>query len=1351
MGAFAQRGRRDGPQTVCVGRRRAHRHRPVVQHHRGQRLGLAGNRGIRDVGQRVRGRTAVAARGQCKAGRRLRHVAEQDDVVADAVAAGQHVEIAVPIDVHDARNGLEGDVAQPEGVGALQGEAGRRCRSDVPIKQHVAGKITDQRVEVAVPVDVHEGRLGVTADVIQPEGIGALQREAGSRRRADVPEEHHVAVVVADQRVEVAVAVDVHEGGGGGASDAAQSEGIGAHQREGGSRRRADVAVDHRVAVEVADQRVERTVSVDVHEGRGGVHIERAQPEGVGARQREAGGRRRSIVPVEPDGAVAHADQRVEIAIAVNVGEGRDRPGSGGDETEGVGALQDEIGVLRHRHTMSGQRARSVAGRVRGLRTGARRGVIDRDGLMDGDHTGVERQRDGLAAGGDRGHRARHAPHHHREGPGRSLGAVQQLRIGQRQLRSAQHRRGQRRCRRVDGHAQRRRGRRCAGVIGAGGLRCQVVDAFGQRARREGPQARGVGGDGADRRGAIVQHHLRQRHSRAGDGRRGVSGDGVGRRAGVGAGRERQGRGRRGRWRALEVDDEIAVAIADQRVEVAVAIEVGEHRQGCGADIAQAVGVGADDGEAGRRVGADVAEHHRVAVEVADQHIEVAVVVDVHEGRRRGEADIFETEGVGADDGEAGGGCRPDVAVHGQRAVIAAEQHVEVAVTVQVPERRLGITAADLADAEGVGADHGEAGCRGGADVAVYHRIALTLAEQQVEVAVTVEVHESGRAVRGVADTEGVGADEGEAGLRRGAVVAVEPDGRAAVAGHQVEVAVAVDVDQGRPGRRANVDEAEGVGAEQDEVGIAHGDVAHLPAGHRGGSVAGHILRLGARARRRVADGDRLVAFHRASQRQRHRRAGGVRPRHRARHPVHHHGEGRPRRVGGTVQRFRIGQGQGRAVHRRRNQRRRGGVGRIVCDGVGGKAGGVGAGDGLDGVGVVARGGVGVGDGDGVRVGDRLGQRQRHRLVHAVHSDAADGDRLPSGRDGEEVGRRRVGAGQRQIVRQDQRRAIDRSALQSRDGRRRGDIAVHAEGAAPLSDQGVEIAVAIDVEERRRNHARRPARETERVGPGQGEAGLRCRADVPVEIDVAAVGRPGIVRFADQHVEVAVVVEVRKDRRGVILDVAETVGVGADEGETGLRCRTDVLEDDQPRALADHQIEVVVAVKIHEDRSGLVSDPAEAKGVGRLQREARRRGGAHVPEEEQVSGVAFADQHIELAVAVDVRQGRHDEAANVGQAERVGANQREARRCGGADVPEKLQIAIVVADQHVKVAVAVEIPITQHGGRTAGAQAKQSGTHQSEGRVGHDATGSNGAGILGVCFRFQLKGAGIGQNVLTVR
>ena len=110
----------------------------------------------------------------------------------------------------------------------------------------------------------------------------------------------------------------------------------------------------------------------------------------------------------------------------------------------------------------------------------------------------------------------------------------------------------------------------------------------------------------------------------------------------------------------LRKNDRVADEVADEGVEVAVAVDVGKVGIGAGPDVGQAEGVGGGGGE-GRSGGcAGVSEDDREPVPLADHRVEVAVAVDVGKVGRGGAADVGEAEWVGGGGGEgrSAGRCR---------------------------------------------------------------------------------------------------------------------------------------------------------------------------------------------------------------------------------------------------------------------------------------------------------------------------------------------------------------------------------------------------------------------------------------------------------------------------------------------------------------------------------------------------------------------------------------------------------------------------------------------------------------------------------------------------------------------
>ena len=129
---------------------------------------------------------------------------------------------------------------------------GRRRRgptlAGVAEEERVADEVADERVEVAVAVDVGE----VGSDEARRRRSGRrgwwTGRRSRCRGRAGVAEDERVAVGLADEGVEVAVAVDVGQLGRGVGPHIVQAEGVGGRGGEGRSDRRAGVPEEERVA-----------------------------------------------------------------------------------------------------------------------------------------------------------------------------------------------------------------------------------------------------------------------------------------------------------------------------------------------------------------------------------------------------------------------------------------------------------------------------------------------------------------------------------------------------------------------------------------------------------------------------------------------------------------------------------------------------------------------------------------------------------------------------------------------------------------------------------------------------------------------------------------------------------------------------------------------------------------------------------------------------------------------------------------------------------------------------------------------------------------------------------------------
>ena len=112
--------------------------------------------------------------------------------------------------------------------------------------------------------------------------------------------------MIADEQVEIAVAVDIRQRGKRTTrADHGNSKGIGAFLNKGRRQRRPDVAEKNRAPIRGSDQEVEITVAVKVRQHRRSLAPQREKAEWVGADQCEGWIRRAHSTPHIPQSAPA--------------------------------------------------------------------------------------------------------------------------------------------------------------------------------------------------------------------------------------------------------------------------------------------------------------------------------------------------------------------------------------------------------------------------------------------------------------------------------------------------------------------------------------------------------------------------------------------------------------------------------------------------------------------------------------------------------------------------------------------------------------------------------------------------------------------------------------------------------------------------------------------------------------------------------------------------------------------------------------------------------------------------------------------------------------------------------------
>ncbi|MFO0779648.1 MAG: hypothetical protein U0223_18820 [Nitrospira sp.] len=201
-------------------------------------------------------------------------------------------------------------------------------RAGVLVGGQRAVVVPNDQVEIAVAVEVAHGGAAVRPDIDAGEGVGGsgllgIARRAG---RAGVLVGGQRALVFPDDQIEIAVAVEVAQGGGAELLDIDAGEGVGGSGLLGIARRagRAGVLVGGQRALVFPDDQIEIAVAVEVAQGGGAELLDIDAGEGVGGSgllgiARRAG---RAGVLVGGQRALVFPDDQIEIAVAVEVAQG---------------------------------------------------------------------------------------------------------------------------------------------------------------------------------------------------------------------------------------------------------------------------------------------------------------------------------------------------------------------------------------------------------------------------------------------------------------------------------------------------------------------------------------------------------------------------------------------------------------------------------------------------------------------------------------------------------------------------------------------------------------------------------------------------------------------------------------------------------------------------------------------------------------------------------------------------------------------------------------------------------------------------------------------------------------------
>ena len=166
-------------------------------------------------------------------------------------------------------------------------------------------------------------------------------------------------------------------------------------------------------------------------------------------------------------------------------------------------------------------------------------------------------------------------------------------------------------------------------------------------------------------------------------------------------------------------------------------------------------------------------------------------------------------------------------------------------------------------------------------------------------------------------------------------------------------------------------------------------------------------------------------------------------------------------------------------------------------------------------------------------------------------------------------------------------------------------------------------------------------------------------------------------------------------------------------------------------AITDEEIKIAIGVGIREGRCDPEANRADPEGIGYGSSVGGSSGASCIPEKEGVA-IEIADEEIKIAIAVGIREGRAGGEANIADAEGIGGasvvGESGGTRVGG--VPEKEGVAEALTDEEIKIAIAVGIREGRFG-EVANKAKPGSGDRGVGGSAGKQAAGG-GCGVGGL-------------------
>ena len=271
-----------------------------------------------------------------------------------------------------------------------------------------------------------------------------------------------------------------------------------------------------------------------------------------------------------------------------------------------------------------------------------------------------------------------------------------------------------------------------------------------------------------------------------------------------------------------------------------------------------------------------------------------------------------------------------------------------------------------------------------------------------------------------------------------------------------------------------------------------------------------------------------------------------------------------------------------------------------------------------------------------------------------------------------------------------------------------------------IPDKEIKIAIAVGIREGWAGDQN--TGDPEGVVGGSGEGG-RGRSAGVLEIEVG-------VSPADEEIKITIAIGIHQGWTGECANIVdpEGVGRGCAVGGSGSASRSDVPEKEGVAVgIADKEIQITIAIDIRKGRGGFDPNIGDPEGIGGWGGVGGSGSAARVLEKDGVA-VVIADEEIKIAIGVGIREGRLGREDHGSSSDPVGIDAGSGvGGCGGAaGVPENVGVAVILTNEEIEIAIGIDIRKSRGGAVANIADPEGIGDVGSVGRSGGEGTQAAG-------------------------